>query len=114
MCTCGGLGPSWSLLAWPIMHRAPNGEIDEDAQNAKRTLGPPNGQYGYGQLSNHPASHPHVRHAGSRQLWPYRQCGGAAGGLWLKFGFFFCFGNFICIRIRLTSCERDYNCQSDI
>lgn len=29
-------------------------------------------------------------------------------------GFFFCFGNFICIRIRLTSCERDYNCQSDI
>jgi len=62
-------------------------------------------------MAGQPAIPCTTRYAGSRQLWPSRQCGGATGGLWLKFGFF---GNFICIRIRLTSCERDYNCQSDI
>jgi len=54
VCIFGGFGPSSLVLAWPIMHRAPNGEIDEDAQNAKRTLGPPNGQYGDGRPAGYP------------------------------------------------------------
>lgn len=91
------LAPSWSVLARPIMHRAPNGEIDEDAQNAKRTLGPSNGQYG------DTASYPVSQLASGLAILVYdmlvpdnygqtgsaeEQCT-ATGGLWLRFGFFF-------------------------